>query len=57
MIPDLSVLTLLLIAFGILALIIAVKGFAMPQSFFKKQEKKEELRKLIEKNKEHQENP
>jgi hypothetical protein len=57
MIPDLSIPALVLIAFGVLCLIIAVRSFSMPQSFFKKQEKKEELRKLLEKNKDQQENP
>jgi hypothetical protein len=56
MIPDISVPTLVLIALGILCLLIAVRSFAMPQSFFKKEEKKEELRKILEKSKENQEN-
>jgi hypothetical protein len=56
MIPDISVPTLVLIALGILCLLIAVRSFAMPQSFYKKEEKKEELRKILEKSKENQEN-
>jgi hypothetical protein len=51
MIGDVSVPTLVLIALGIACLIIAVRSFIMPQSFFKNQEKKEELRKILEKNK------
>jgi hypothetical protein len=51
MIPDVSIPTLVLIALGLACLIIAVRSFVMPQSFFKKQEKKEELRKILEKNK------
>ena len=57
MISDVSVPMLVLIALGIVCLIIAVKSFAMPQSFFKKQEKKDELRKILEKNKTNQDNP
>jgi hypothetical protein len=57
MIPDLSIPALVLIALGVLCLFIAVRSFSMPQSFFKKQEKKEELRKLLEKTKDQQGNP
>ena len=56
MIPDISVPALVLIALGVLCLFIAVRSFVMPRSFFKNQEKKEELRRLLEKSKEHQEN-
>jgi hypothetical protein len=56
MISDMSVPMLVLIALGIACLIIAVRSFAMPQSFFKKQEKKEELKKILEKNKTNREN-
>jgi hypothetical protein len=56
MMPDISVPTLILIALGVLCLFIAVRSFTMPQSFFKKQEKKEELRKILEKNKTNPEN-
>lgn len=56
MIPDISIPTLVLIALGLLGLFVAVRSFSMPQSFFKKEEKKEELRKLLEKNKNQQEN-
>ena len=44
MIPDVPVPALLLIVLVLLCLFVAVKSFAMPKSFFKKQEKKEELR-------------
>jgi hypothetical protein len=57
MIPDISIPVLVLIVLGLLGLIVAVRSFAMPRSFFKKQEKKEELKKLLEKNKDRQENP
>ena len=57
MIPDLSIHALVLIALGVLFLFIAVRSFSMPQSFFKKQEKKEELRKLLEKAKDQKEKP
>lgn len=57
MIPDLSIPALVLIALGVLFLFIAVRSFSMPQSFFKKQEKKEELRKLLEKAKDQKEKP
>jgi hypothetical protein len=56
-IPDLSIPALVLIALGVLFLFIAVRSFSMPQSFFKKQEKKEELRKLLEKAKDQKEKP
>jgi hypothetical protein len=56
MIPDISAPTLVLIALGILCLLIAVRSFAMPPSFFKKEEKKEELRKILDKSKDDQEN-
>jgi hypothetical protein len=57
MIPNLSIPALFLLVVAVLGLFIAVRGFAMPKSFFMNQEKKEELRKILEKNKEQQENP
>jgi hypothetical protein len=54
---DIPVPMLVLIALGIACLIIALRSFVMPQSFIKNQEKKEELRKILEKNKTKQENP
>ena len=51
MIPDLPVSLLVLLAVAGIGLIVAVKSLAMPKSFFKNQQKKEELRKILEKNK------
>jgi len=56
MIPNLSIPTIFLVVVAILGLFIAVRSFVMPKSFFKNQEKKEELRKILEKNKTMQDN-
>ncbi len=56
MIPDISIPLLVLIVLCLLGVIVAVRGFSMPPSFFKNQEKKEELRKILEKNRERREN-
>lgn len=51
MIPDSFIPYLLLALLAIVGLIVLVRSFAMPQSFSRNQEKKEELKKILEKNK------
>ena len=51
MIPDPSIPILALIAVGVVGLFVAVRSLTMPRSFFKNQERKEELRRILDKNK------
>ena len=56
MIDNLSLPVLILIALAALCLFIVVKSFTLPKSHFKKEEEKEKLRKILERNREIQEN-
>ncbi len=51
MIPEISFLPILLVGVGVIGLFVVVRSFSMPQSFEKKEAKKQEIRKMIEKTK------
>jgi len=51
MIPDIPLLPILLAGLGVVGLFVVVRSFAMPLSFEKKEKKKQEIRKVMEKTK------
>jgi hypothetical protein len=52
--PDIPIDTLLLLGLAVIGLITVFTAFTLPQSFAKNQKKKEELRVILERNKELQ---